>query len=216
MPDIKNTTLDDLISGPFGKPIFVVKYGSDRNDIDLLAVYKDTPLRNEIITGRIDLLNYDINCMNYLIRNFDPVITEPLLTGQLIMGNEDDYKYYLHKCDNQLIKTEMISYLYHRAISAYDSAYEFLNSFNDTQQISPSAQFGFWNNLLWAISYREYARYYSKSIQLRTSAVQLQHIVSQLPSDILKLWNFSNKSKRSCKKTKNFKSALYKYTSLCL
>jgi len=213
-PDSHTISLGDLVNGPIGEPIIVVKYGNGSYDIDLLAIYEETPPRSEIITGRIDLLALDIDTLFDLLSKLDPVVTEPLLTGQCIMGDAAQFEQFMRKCCQIFVSPDVISHLHCRAFAAYDSAREFLHIFRNIPQKSLAPQFGFWSNLAWAISYCEFARCYSRSSHQKAAALSLRHLIPQFRSDTKKLWDICKMFKRSAKGGTRMKSALDTYALL--
>ncbi len=70
-------------------PILGIVYGSRNKDkdIDLFLIFKDKNVPKNIINSKFDLFQTEQNNFFFRLNNFDPEYTEPILTGEYLLGN---------------------------------------------------------------------------------------------------------------------------------
>ena len=71
---------------------FIIRYGSDRNnDIDLFIGLKYDCSYNSMQAKKLDLTFAGGQVVQNMAKHFDPLITEPLMTGELIFGKNVEH-----------------------------------------------------------------------------------------------------------------------------
>ena len=191
----KQANLCDLLNRDANPLSFAVEYGSCENDWDVLAVYESTPPRSEIVIGKLDLLAIGIGDLAQMVRFLDPTVTEPLLTGQPIAGEERAFVAAGALLRETKIEWPVVRHLLCRSQVAYENALACLQSASaDSPDTLARA---FWSNLSWAVSLREFARYYAKRTGVDNAVISLLELVSVLPKPTHSMWQRIQRSKRT-------------------
>lgn len=154
--------LKSLLAGSDNPLLFLTIYGSRKqgSDIDLLAVYAGVLPHFDYSIGRLDLLALGIRQFERLLKNHDLIVTEPLLTGDLLFGDPVEWE---ERKQSFLETRPNDASLYHlamRMMQVMNSAESFLERFQATSQKTDA--FFFLKNLSFALGYlgflQEYAR----------------------------------------------------------
>ena len=132
-------------------------------DIDLLIVLKrETEVRLcESSKPKLDILMIDNSEFIRRLSLFDPAVTEPLITGSVLLGNKEEIG--LLRSDTILslsglkrVPKETIRFLKERACKRLKAADAFLQKGN-------SALYSFLVELSWACGYYVFAEYYNNT-----------------------------------------------------
>lgn len=213
MPLPESATLLECLQSTGAELLFLLEYGSGKNDLDLLAVYQRPPQRNEIIVGRLDLLAIGRDALAHMIRHMEPSVTEPLLTGRLVDGNEGAWRWAQESVRSTVIDWQVIRHLVRGGHVAYGNALACLPS-------TPADAFDafarpFWDNLSWALSYHEFARYYSERIDDKDAAIRLSCLVKHMRQPVQSLWRDILSAKQN-NSLNHAEAALKRFERLCL
>jgi hypothetical protein len=190
----KQANLCDLLNRDANPLSFAVQYGSCENDWDVLAVYESTPPRSEIIIGKLDLLAIGIDDLAQMVRLLDPTVTEPLLTGQTIAGEERAFVAASDLLRETKIEWPVVRHLLRRSQVAYENALACLPS---ALADAPDMARALWSNLSWAVSLREFARYYAPRTGVGNAVISLAELVSVMPKPVKDLWQPIQTSKQA-------------------
>jgi len=107
---------------------YLIQYGSLVRDIDLLAVYSDEyAIKQKLICNGV----VDINLMNESsfierLNLYDIEITEPVVTGNLIHGDEDNYE-KIKSIKKRKPSKKAIEHAEKRSLETFNSALFFYN-----------------------------------------------------------------------------------------
>ncbi|HLD54836.1 MAG TPA: hypothetical protein VJB35_01115 [Candidatus Nanoarchaeia archaeon] len=79
------------IEGISINPLFCIEYGSRKkeSDIDLFLVDNNIPIAKSIFSNNYDLMQIEKRDFEYRFANRDIELTEPILTGKLLFGNQE-------------------------------------------------------------------------------------------------------------------------------
>lgn len=170
--------------------LYLFWYGSREQDadIDLMAVTSYRTSWNHCAFGRLDLISIPFEEFQSSAMRFDPIVIEPLFTGELIFGDQnviDELKLKIEGCSPS---HEAITFLYDRAMQEYLSSRSYLAYYRQTKQ----ATYLLWafTNVTYAYSYAFIAQYYEiyksngpiilKSIKEKNQLIILNKIVEIL------------------------------------
>lgn len=114
---------------PLDKLDQLILYGSKRDygDIDLLCILKDSKDIDKIYTEDLDISLFTKKELQEKINFFDIEITQPLLTGELIIGDKYIFENNKNKLMNIKFSDEAYKYLTRRALEAYNYSLNFYN-----------------------------------------------------------------------------------------
>lgn len=180
-----------LKSGPHGNLVVLVRYGSDRSggDIDYLAVYDRPQLSSCIILGGLDLWATHTKELDNLASLLDPVVTEPLLTGQVVAGDSAIVERAAQIVNRSAPDTLTSSHLLRRSFRAYLRSIELSELSGDSASIYSR---DYWSSLSFAISYWSFASEY----QLNWNGVlSLADLIEKMPRPVRELWEHVKESK---------------------
>jgi len=111
---------------------FLISYGSRKSygDIDLVAVYEDNMNEKSysIFTGDLDITQIKEEEFNRRLNLFDIELTEPILTGELVMGDQDKFSKLRRNLENKKPSQETIDYLTRKSLESYNTAVHYFNS----------------------------------------------------------------------------------------
>jgi len=174
---------------------FAVLYGSCKPDadIDVLLVQQSPPVAPSLLLGRLDIVVLDIREANNLAENLDPLITEPLLTGNIIHGKSDLFRDLKNLVEESAPSSTGIKHLTRRCFEELCATERILLEW-DTQQ-NEVCRWAF-QNLSYSISYGSLARYYgSANARVSTLKDLIEHDKVYLPE----FWRCRVQMKRSRK-----------------
>jgi len=180
-------TVANLLHGRRENPLlYLVYYGSRdlQTDIDLLGVYKYEPNYYEYAIGRLDLFAVGFDQLKNLLRNHDPIATEPLLTGELLQGDVHCWNEIKQDFLRSRPNSDSIYFLYARAFESARAASAFIDRYAQTK--CPVDHNTFWKNVSFAISYLLFASLYTKGQfpltfeQVRKGCSKLANAVNNL------------------------------------
>ncbi len=137
----------------------LVLYGSGKNDIDMLAIYKYQPISINISLGILDIIAVGYDKFIELLELYDPLITEPILTGQCCYGDTNEMENFKDFLVNSKPTIDSIFYLIDQSIKILNDAVGYLNLVQHNNNCSLYEDF-FWKNLSFSASYISYAKEY--------------------------------------------------------
>lgn len=172
----------------FDKLTYLVQYGSLERDIDLLAVYPDNILNKEglIYDGCIDINVLSESSFLQKSSLYDIEILEPILTGNLIIGDEKSFENLKSKIRAGKPSNEAVEYANRRSLETFNSAmffydqnrfkcYQSLLNTNPSKEVANTLLEGkllsfcsedllyTLNNLSFSLSYKLSAEHYAKN-----------------------------------------------------
>lgn len=110
---------------------FLILYGSRKSygDIDLVAVYENSTDEKpySIYTGDLDIIQIKERDLIERLNLFDIELTEPILTGNLIIGDKNKFNKLKRNLENKKPSQEAITYLTRKSLEAYNNATNFFN-----------------------------------------------------------------------------------------
>lgn len=135
---------------------FLIWYGNRiGNDIDLMAVLKKETKSRLYEPSKLDILMIGKNEFARRIRLFDPMVTEPLLTGFLLQGDDSEFSQLRSETILSLfLSKEAIQFLGLKAQERLKNARIRLEKGDKNNLFSSLV------NLSFACSYYEFAEYY--------------------------------------------------------
>ena len=103
---------------------FLILYGSKRKygDIDLLAINKEGRARERVYTEDLDIIQVTEDDFIERIGLFDIELTEPLLTGEIIIGNENRLEKLKKQLFKQKFSEKASNHLKRKSLEAYNYA----------------------------------------------------------------------------------------------
>ena len=151
----------EKLNSRFNNLTFLIHFGSKNpnGDIDLCAVLEDEIKVDEYEHSRtIDLSQF--NYSNFLKRLslFDIPITQPLLTGELVYGDDKKFQELRRKLKNQKPTQKAIKHLQERSKWCFNYA---LNCFNQHVEGSNALELTL-NNLAYALSFQDLSKKYKQ------------------------------------------------------
>ncbi|MFH0852946.1 MAG: hypothetical protein V1853_00890 [bacterium] len=179
----------------FGQIRYLWYYGSknQKQDIDLIAVCEGDQIDPYYgPDGLIDIAEIGINDFHLFMRMFDPVVTEPILTGDLIWGNADEAEGYKKWLTVNRLSDEAVGFLCRRARISYSCACEYYTyatevtvqgKFPDPKRNHDYSLAMTLANMSFALSYRLFARYYKKN---PVGAITFRKLAQECPDLQLK------------------------------
>ena len=139
---------------------FLIRYGDWLgNDIDLLAVLERETEARLYEPSKLDILTIGKNEFEQRRRLFDPVITDPIITGSLLSGDKTEFSELISNTVLSLSLSEKaIQFLKKKAHERLKDATTFLKIY--TKKGGRDNLLSFLDELSFVCSYFEFARYY--------------------------------------------------------
>lgn len=164
---------------------FLIRYGSKKNDIDFLVVLNSNTVPLEYRPGTpVDIFPISLKDFYKLAYLFDPLVTEPILTGELLLGNEEELENLKKELFEISPSQEIIDHLKRQSRLWYTYCTCFLKDYKNTSPVCDSNLLLYsLINLTFAISYDYFAQYYSK-IQ-KKGPITLRKLKNKYPSSSL-------------------------------
>lgn len=108
---------------------YLIQYGSLERDVDLIAVYPSSMLKKcgLICDGHIDANILDEKSFLKKLELYDIEITEPVVTGSLIIGDETAFKEIKSKIREGKPSGKAVDYAQRRSLETFNSALWFYN-----------------------------------------------------------------------------------------
>jgi len=108
---------------------YLIQYGSLERDIDLVAVYPDDILQKKgmVYNGCIDANVLNKTLFLQQLKLYDIEILEPVLTGNLLIGNEKDFKKIKSDIKKGEPSKEAVDHANKRSLETFNSAMFFYN-----------------------------------------------------------------------------------------
>ena len=155
-------TIESLYPDTFQKRlVMAIWYGNrDGADIDLLLVAKDQYFYSASIIGKYDFILMSPELMTDYAIKYDPIVTEPILGGELLFGDTHNYKKLRYELTSTKIDSNKVSYLEMRSIEERLRCYKLIENFENSLNSVP---FWFFVNLSYAVSYHLYYLWYSNN-----------------------------------------------------
>lgn len=137
-------------------------YGSRRpgRDRDILVVQNHTPPVPTVVLGRLDLLIFQREYFASALSFFDPVAVEPVLTGELLFGDQRVLDEWRTQVRTGRPGKESVKYLAARALAELAASRQIFDSHDgEGEHLNWSFQ-----NLSFSIAYASFATRYSKNV----------------------------------------------------
>lgn len=161
----------------FKNLVFLVHFGStnEERDIDLCAVLEDgTSLDRYVHSRTIDLTQFNYSKFLERMRLFDLPITQPLMTGRLVLGDKNQFERLKQELMQQKPTDEAIRFLQHKSQWCFNYA---INELGNNSQYSFGLEVVL-SNLAYALSFCEVAKAYQSGKTVLT--------LSELTNPLLK------------------------------
>ena len=167
----------------------LVQYGSGLpgRDIDLLAVYDTEGTRTECILGRLDVLVLSERRLEALVTRLDPLVTEPVLTGRVLVDEHDQFDSFAQHLREASPTPEVYRHLLTQAHHSYSNSLGYLASEETSLHSHLSVL-----NLTFAISYLGFAHHYRYH---GGPATTLGTLVPSFAPDLSSLWKAAHSLK---------------------
>jgi len=113
------------IEGISINPLFCIEYGSRKkeSDIDLFLVDNNIPIAKSIFSNNYDLMQIEKRDFEYRFANRDIELTEPILTGKLLFGNQEFIDTAIKFLNNTSPTKGSFDYISKRSIETYSLSY---------------------------------------------------------------------------------------------
>lgn len=139
--------------------VFLLWYGNRKGkDVDLLAILKDGVEPDYYEMAEWDIGEVSNEDFEKRLELFDPMVTEPLMNGVLLLGSQEKFAYLKRKLLSSRPFDKAIEFLFKRAGEELENATVF---FERHQQILFALL-----DLSFACSYFEFARYYQNTSEI--------------------------------------------------
>jgi len=162
--------------------VYLLYYGNkEGNDIDLLAVVKNDTNLNSYHPGSIDLYEMPYRYFLKALRFFDPTVTEPLLTGDLLIGYSQRLEQRKQEITHFCPSPGAIRFLKRRSQQELENATTFLDKFNQTRH--KKYLFFALVDLSFACSYFQFARCYFRNPH--QSVITLRQLIRRVDPRLL-------------------------------
>jgi len=198
--DILTNIIKEKTKERFGKIRYAILYGSKKPsaDIDFLLVLDDNTNARDYIPQDIDILEIKEEEFMERTKLLDLQFTEPLFTGDLIIGNEKEFS----NLRNYILKirpnNSVITYLRNRAEEYHRYALQFDAQAKKEEKKEPKNFYTFCSLLDFSFyhSYRTFANEYEK----QEKPLKLEKVIfrdAQLSNALQKAKEFKNKIKKN-------------------
>ena len=163
--------------------VISILYGSrkDGSDIDIFSVYSEEPLQVSNVFGRFDLLNLGFHEVESLIQNLDPLVTEPIIQGELIIGQHDIYTDMRESLHGVKSNSNSVQWLFNKSIEYYIKSHtEYIvrkRNLVESQFKRITVNLGF------SFSYFSFAKYYDKCAR---NVISLHELLNNPEVDLVK------------------------------
>ena len=192
---------------------FLIWYGNRiGNDIDLMAVLKKETRVRLYEPSKLDILTIGKDEFQKRLELFDPVITEPLITGFLVKGNETEFGELRSDTILSLSKSlsaEAVQFLKQKARARLKNARNRLRTYEqreDKDNLLSSLV-----HLSFACSYHDFAEYYGNGPKFQP--ITFEHLLVLDGKPVLKeVMGFLREVKSGRKCNKNQVVNLFKKT----
>lgn len=154
-----------LLEFNYMNPIkYAIQYGSSdtESDIDLFVVYENTIYNPNIFIGLLDIIAIDEHEFRNSFLLHDIIVSEPLITGNLLKGDYDNWIKLKNDFLNRPPNSDSIFYLINKSFVAFSYAMSCMDNF--TKSKSKMDYTLFWRNMSFSIAYFEFARKYKRKI----------------------------------------------------
>lgn len=158
-------SLESLLGGAYlaRKGVFVLQYGSrlSGRDRDIVVVQPEVPPSPSSTIGDMDIMVICQQRMESLIEVLDPIVTEPILTGDLVVGDERAWKSMKTRLGATSVNQQCLNHPAKRSLHEYLNATGFLER-HSTKRIN---EFLVWalEDLAYSISFGSFLRHYALS-----------------------------------------------------
>ena len=187
--------VDSLASGPYGELKLLFLYGSnvETSDTDYLAVYEGQPSTPCVLLGGLDMWVLTQQDFSSHIQQLEPLVTEPLLTGELVFGSQAELSEATELLNRTSASPEITQHLLRRSLEAYVEACGYVER---ACEPTPQLNRAFWSTLLFAISYWVLAHEYQTNW---TRPLTCEEAIRAMSTEVKAFWDTvkRNKSERS-------------------
>lgn len=170
-----------------------VWYGSRRPgaDIDIMVVQESEAASIGTLCGNLDLFVLGRARFEALVKLRDPMVTEPILTGELVFGDRRVWAGLRGDLEHSAPSADCVSHCCRRALEEALSAHNFCC----TAEASGTLTHARWalDNLSYAISYLSFARHYAGQ---GAKACTLQQLIRERGALFPEFWDFWRSGRR--------------------
>ena len=172
--------------------VHVVLYGSRKpeRDIDIVVVQSEKARGPTLTVGRLDLFVIERKQFTALLSLLDPVITEPLLTGELLFGNSASWELLQKKTRGVAPNRAAEEHATRRSFEEYLIADQLWQQYQT--DAAPETLRWCLQNLSFSISYASFARHYASAEAQVLSWAQLRTLGKAL---LPEFWSFYDRVK---------------------
>lgn len=148
---------------PIGEHGFLVQYGSPQGvDLDFFAAIED-PVDMTWPLGGVDLHVMSVSRCSDLLRLLDPLVTEPLLTGEFVAGNRERFDDAYSAAHRTKCSKAALFHLVRRGFDELVRTRFWLQEFLSLEH--RRFAYGCLTSLSYSCSYVHFARTYSSRVQ---------------------------------------------------
>lgn len=136
-----------------------VLYGStsDGRDIDILLVQEEEPPAAVVVSGQLDIYVLSRKTFTWLLDLLDPHVTEPVLTGSVLIGDEGRWRELHDSLENTRGSRDAVWHACRRSLVEYLNAEELHRA---ASTLTGRLEWAF-QTLSFSISYACFASHYS-------------------------------------------------------
>jgi len=177
---------------------YVIWYGSriEETDIDLMILTESETHWRHCSLGRLDLTCMSVTQFKDLAYKLDIIATEPLFTGKIVFGEEEELKKLRVLISKNPPSRDTISYLFQRALEEYLNSVSLLRQYQHTSCRS----YLIWSaiNLGYAFSYKILSQVYDTDTHIWKGPLTLSELLrASKDSGYQLLWRTIRQSKRN-------------------
>jgi len=141
---------------------FLILEGSKKpySDIDLCAILKDGVKIDDYKHSRcIDFVQYNLSDFEKNLNNFEVFATEPIFTGELIIGDESKFRNMKNVIQNKIPSNDVCDNLSKKGVKILENSKLYFDYSNFAESIV---------SLAYALSYKTFAEEYSNGSKVLT------------------------------------------------
>ena len=150
-------------------------------DTSMLAVFDEQPPAGNLRAGGLELRSLRLDRARFLLHHRDPIVTEPLLVGNLVHGDAELAAQFRAELVNSKVRRRQISHLFGSGLANYQDA---TNSFDCDE---PGGILRGLADLDRAVRYLGLAVCYSANPDLEPLTLAQLH--EQLPTALRHIWH---------------------------
>jgi hypothetical protein len=119
MQNLANTRLKEVLGESHANLLTALTYGTKDKDLDLLLIFQNIKPKKSRIVDNLDLHQIEIQNFIERIKHWDPEYTDPIMTGEVITGDEIILTKTREFLETTKPTQEALDYLKKRGIETY-------------------------------------------------------------------------------------------------